>query len=43
MDQLISEMATAIDEGRNAQQVADGYPMSDECRQSIKTVAAQME
>ena len=42
IDRLISEMATAIDEGRNAEHVADGYPMSDECRQSIKAVAALM-
>ncbi len=30
VDRLISEMAAAIDEGRDAEQVADGYPMSDE-------------
>ena len=42
IDRLISEMATAIDEGRDAQYVADGYQMSDECRQSINTVAALM-
>ena len=42
IDRLISEMATAIDEGRNAEQVADSYQMSDACRQSIKAVAALM-
>ena len=41
-DQLISAMATAIDEGRDAERVVDGYEMSDACRQSVKTVAAQM-
>ena len=42
IDRLISEMATAIDEGRNAEQVADSYQMSKECRQSMKAVAALM-
>ena len=42
IDRLISEMATAIDEGRNAEHVADAYEMSDACRQSIKVVAALM-
>ena len=42
IDRLISEMATAIDEGRNAEHVADRYQMSNECRQSIKAVAALM-
>ena len=42
IDRLISEMATAIDEGRNAEQVADSYQMSDACRQSMKAVAALM-
>ena len=35
-------MATAIDEGRNAEHVADNYQMSNECRQSMKAVAALM-
>ena len=35
-------MATAIDEGRNAEHVADAYEMSNQCRQSIKAVAALM-
>ena len=42
IDQLISEMATAIDEGRNAEHVADRYQMSNECHQSIKAVAVLM-
>ena len=42
IDRLISAMATAIDEGRNAEHVADSYQMSDESRQSIKVVAAAM-
>ena len=43
IDRLISEMATAIDEGRNAEHVADAYEMSDASRQSIKAVAAAMQ
>ena len=42
IDRLVSEMATAIDEGRNAEHVADAYEMSNQCRQSIKAVAALM-
>ena len=42
IDQLISELATAIDEGRNTDHVADAYEMSDACRQSIQAVAATM-
>ena len=42
VDRLISEMAAAIDEGRDAEHVADGYPMSDECRRSMQAVAATM-
>ena len=42
VDRLISEMAAAIDEGRDAEHVVDGYPMSDECRRSMKAVAATM-
>ena len=42
IDQLISELATAIDEGRDTEHVADAYEMSDVCRQSIKAVAAAM-
>ena len=43
IDRLISEMATAIDEGRNAEHVADAYQMSDACRQSIKAVTTAMQ
>ena len=42
IDRLISEMATAIDEGRDAEHVADAYEMSNECRQSMKAVATLM-
>ena len=42
MDRLISEIATAIDEGRDTEHVTDSYNMSDECRQSVKTVATLM-
>ena len=42
IDRLISEMATTIDEGRDAEHVADAYQMSDECRQGVKAVAALM-
>ena len=43
IDQLISEMATAIDEGRDPDHVADNYEMSDECRKSMRAVAALMK
>ena len=43
IDQLISELATAIDEGRDTEHVADAYEMSDESRQSVKAVAAAMQ
>ena len=43
IDQLVSEMATVIDEGRNAEHVADAYEMSDASRQSVKAVAAAMQ
>ena len=43
IDQLISELATAIDEGRDTERVADAYEMSDACRQSVKAVAAAMQ
>ena len=42
MDRLISEMANAIDEGRDAEHVANAYEMSDDCRQSVKAVATAM-
>ena len=43
IDQLISAMAAAIDQGLDAQYVADDYDMSDRCRESMKTVATQMK
>ena len=43
IDRLVSEMATAIDEGRDAEHVADAYEMSDACRQSVKAVATAMQ
>ena len=43
IDRLVSEMAAAIDEGRDAENVLDGYAMSDECRQSMEAVAALMK
>ena len=43
IDRLVSEMATAIDEGRDAEHVVDAYEMSDACRQSVKAVAAAMQ
>ena len=43
IDRLVSEMATAIDEGRDAEHVVDAYKMSDACRQSVKAVAAAMK
>ena len=43
IDRLISEMATAIEEKRDAENVANRYEMSDECRKSMKTVAIQMK
>ena len=43
IDHLISEMATAIDEGRDTEQIASRYEMSDECRESMRSVAALMK
>ena len=43
IDQLISELATAIEEGRDTEHVADAYEMSDASRQSVKAVAATMQ
>ena len=42
IDQLISEIATAIDEGRDTDHIADAYEMSDACRQSVQAVATAM-
>ena len=43
IDRLISTMAAAIDQGLDAQHVADDYDMSDDCRESMKIVAALMK
>ena len=43
IDQLISTIAATIDQGLDTQHVADAYEMSDECRQDMRTVAAQMK
>ena len=43
IDRLISELATAIDEGRDTEHITDTYEMSDASRQSIKTVATAMQ
>ena len=43
IDQLISEMATNIDEGQDPERVADNYQMTDESRKSITVVAALMK
>ena len=43
IDRLISELATAIDEDKDTEHIADAYEMSDTCRQSIKAVATAME
>ena len=42
IDQIISEMATAIDEGQDPEHVADNYQMTDECRKDMKVVATLM-
>ena len=43
VDRLISEMAAAIDEGRDAGRVADSYAMSDDCRRSVRAMADTMQ
>ena len=43
IDQLISEMATNIDEGQDPERVADSYQMTDECRKRITAVAVLMK
>ena len=43
IDQLISEMATNIDEGQDPERVADNYQMTDESRKNITAVAALMK
>ena len=42
IDQLISELATAIDEGRDTEHIADAYEMSDASRQSVQAIATAM-
>ena len=43
IDQLISELATAIDERRDTLHVADAYEMSDASRLSVQAVGAAMQ
>ena len=43
IDRLISELATAIDEDRETEHIADAYEMSDTCRQSVKAIATAMQ
>ena len=43
IDRLISELATAIDEDRDTEHIADTHEMSDTCRQSVKAVATAMQ
>ena len=42
IDQLISELATAIDEGRDTEHVADAFDMSDASRRSVQAIATSM-
>ena len=42
IDQLISEIATAIDEGRDAEHIAEVYPMGDADRKSISALVTAM-
>ena len=42
MDQLISELATAIDEGRDTDHVADTLEMTDDSRRSVQAIASAM-
>ena len=43
IDQIIAEMATAIDEEQDPERVPDSHQMTEECRQSITVVAALMK
>ena len=43
IDRLISALATAIDEDRDTEHIADAYDMSDSCRQSVKAIATAMQ
>ena len=42
VDRLISAIAAAIDEGRDAGRIADDYPMSDDARASVQAMADDM-
>ena len=42
IDQLISELATDIDEGRDTEHVADAFEMSDASRRSVQAIATAM-
>ena len=42
IDRLISETATAIDEGRETEPIMDSHPMSEDSRQSIRAVVGLM-
>ena len=42
IDQLISELATAIDEGRDTDHVADAFEMSDASHRSVQAIATAM-
>ena len=42
IDQLISELATAIDEGRDTEHVGDAFDMSDDSRRSVQAIATAM-
>ena len=43
IDRLISALATAIDEDRDTEHIADAYDMSDSCRQSVQAIATAMQ
>ena len=43
MDQIIAEIATAIDDGQDPDHVVDQHQMSGECSQGMKAVAALMK
>ena len=43
IDQIIAEMASAIDDGQDPDHAVRQHQMSDECRQSMKDVAALMK
>ena len=43
IDQIITRMATAIDEGQDPEHIADNYQMTDECREDMKTVASLLK